>query len=122
MMDPAAALEHNGLRLNPATRTVRIEGSEVELTRTEFDLLLVLLRAGRVVRPKSELARGILLGEYDTGVFISEAEERAIEVHIANLRRKLGDNARKPRWVETVRGIGYRMAPKVVSAQEAAIR
>lgn len=104
-------LEHNGLRLNPATRTVWIDGAEVELTRTEFDLLLALMRAGRVVRPKSELARVIRAGEYDTGMYISEAEERTIEVHVGNMRRKLGDDARFPRWVETVRGVGYRLAP-----------
>jgi len=115
LVDRPAALVHNGLCLHPETRTVKVGGSEVGLTRTEFDLLLVLMRAGRVVRPKSDLARDIRSGTYDTGAFVSEAEERTIEVHVGNLRRKLGDDPRRPRWVETVRGVGYRMAPKVVS-------
>jgi DNA-binding response OmpR family regulator len=115
-MDRAGPFEHNGLRLDPATRTIRIEGSEVDLTRTQFDLLLALLRAGRVVRTKTQLACGVRPGEYDTGAFISEAEERAIEVHIANLRRKLSDDPRRPRWVETVRGVGYRLAPPAQGA------
>jgi DNA-binding response OmpR family regulator len=115
-------LPHNGLCLYPGTRSVRVAGAEIDLTRTEFDLLLSLMRAGRVVRPKSELARGIRVGGYDTGLYISEAEERSIEVHIGNLRRKLGDSPRLPRWVETVRGVGYRMAPKVTLTQETASR
>jgi len=49
--------------------------------------------------------------DYGTGAYISEADERTIEVHMANLRRKLGDDSRAPRWVKTVRGVGYRMAP-----------
>ena len=101
---------------------MKVAGSEVELTRTEFDLLLALMRAGRVVRPKAELARGIRSREYDTGAFVGEAEERTIEVHIGNLRRKLGDDPRLPRWVETVRGVGYRMAPKVATGQDPASR
>jgi DNA-binding response OmpR family regulator len=90
---------------------VRVDGTAVDLTRTEFDLLLAFMEAGRVVRPKTELVRGIRAGEYDTGGFISEADERTIEVHVGNLRRKLGDDSRYPRWVETVRGVGYRLAP-----------
>lgn len=120
-VDPAP-LVHDGLCLYPATRTVRVAGVEIDLTRTEFDLLLALMRAGRVVRTKSELARGIRSGEYDTGLYVSEAEERSIEVHIGNLRRKLGDSPRLPRWVETVRGVGYRMTPKVTVTQDRASR
>src|SRR5690349_5936452 len=115
-------LVHNGLCVCPATRTVRVEGAEVDLTRTEFELLLALMRAGRVVRPKNELARVIRAGEYDTGLYVSEAEERTIEVHVGNLRRKLGDAPRLPRWVETVRGVGYRMAPKTTVTQGTASR
>jgi DNA-binding response OmpR family regulator len=122
LTDRPETLVHNGLCLNPGTRTVRAGGSEIELTRTEFDLLLRLMRAGRVVRPKSELARSIRSGGYDTGAFVSEAEERTIEVHVGNLRRKLGDDPRLPRWVETVRGVGYRMAPKVTTLQDSASR
>ena len=40
---------------------------------------------------------------------MSEADERTVEVHMGNLRRKLGDDPRRARWVETLRGVGYRM-------------
>ncbi len=109
---PAARVwEHNGLRLNPSTRTAEVAGAEVGLTRTEFDLLQMLMEGGRIVRSKGELARKLRFEEYDTGSFVSQADEKVVEVHIANLRRKLGDNPRLPRWVETMRGVGYRMTP-----------
>ena len=108
---PAGMLSHNGLTLDPGTRTTEIGGTAVDLTRTEFDLLHALMDGGRLVRTKTDLVRRLRGEEYDTGSFISEADERTIEVHIGNLRRKLGDDTRSPRWLETVRGVGYRLAP-----------
>ncbi|UWX97987.1 response regulator transcription factor [Arthrobacter zhaoxinii] len=105
-------LAHNGLTLNPGTRTTEIEGNSVELTRTEFDLLQALLEGGRLVRTKTDLVRRLRGEEYDTGSFISDADERTVEVHVGNLRRKLGDDSKSPRWLETVRGVGYRLAPQ----------
>jgi DNA-binding response OmpR family regulator len=105
---------HNGLLLNHRTRTTEVNGQEIELTRTEFDLLHALMEGGRVVRTKTDLVRRLRYEDYDTGSFIGDADMRAIEVHIGNLRRKLGDNSREPRWLETVRGVGYRLAPKAL--------
>jgi DNA-binding response OmpR family regulator len=105
---------HNGLLLNHRTRTTEVNGQEIELTRTEFDLLHALMESGRVVRTKTDLVRRLRYEDYDTGSFIGDADMRAIEVHIGNLRRKLGDNSREPRWLETVRGVGYRLAPKTL--------
>jgi two-component system OmpR family response regulator len=68
------------------------------------------------VRTTAGLARRLQMKDYDTGQYISESEERAVQVHIANLRRKLGDSPQAPKWVETVRGVGYRMAPKSSTA------
>jgi two-component system, OmpR family, response regulator len=110
--EESASYVHNGLTLNHKTRTAMVEGAEVELTRTEFDLLHALLESGRVVRTKTDLVRRLRYEEYDTGSFISDADERAIEVHVGNLRRKLGDNSRSPKWLETVRGVGYRLTQK----------
>ncbi len=104
-------LAHNGLTLDPGTRTTEINGAGVELTRTEFDLLQALLEGGRLVRTKTDLVRRLRGEEYDTGSFISDADERTVEVHVGNLRRKLGDDSKAPRWLETVRGVGYRLAP-----------
>ncbi|MCC3277246.1 MULTISPECIES: response regulator transcription factor [unclassified Arthrobacter] len=105
------AFGHNGLTLDPGTRTTEINGQAVELTRTEFDLLHALLEGGRLVRTKTDLVRRLRGEEYDTGSFISDADERTIEVHVGNLRRKLGDDSKSPRWLETVRGVGYRLTP-----------
>lgn len=99
--------EHNGLRLNSAEHRVRLDGDDVDLTRTEFSLLEALLTAGRRVLSKTELAE--ILRREDAAFYVSEADKRAIEVHLANLRRKLGDPPSKPRWIETVRGVGYRL-------------
>jgi DNA-binding response OmpR family regulator len=109
----SGALVHNGLLIDHSTRTAQLEGRDVELTRTEFDLLHALMESGRVVRTKPDLVRRLRYEHYDTGAFVSDADERAVEVHIGNLRRKLGDDPRSPRWLETVRGVGYRLAPQV---------
>ncbi|MFE7844702.1 response regulator transcription factor [Microbacterium sp. NPDC057407] len=102
-------LEHQGLRLNTDMRVVTVDGEDLDLTRSEFDILADLLAAGRRVRGKSDLAL-MLRGEQFTGVeFVSDSDARAIEVHVANLRRKLGESPTNPRWIETVRGVGYRL-------------
>lgn len=107
-----ADFEHNGLTLSEGTRTAEFEGLRIELTRTQFDLLLVLLENGRLVQTKADLVRRLRNEPYDTGSYVSTAEERTVEVHMGNLRKRLGDDSRAPRWVETVRGIGYRLAPQ----------
>ena len=101
---------HNGLRLNPAERLVQLGGAQLDLTRTEFDLLGALLASHRKVRSKNDLAL-LLRGEaYASAYPVNEADRRAVEVHMGNLRRKLGDSSTSPRWLETVRGVGYRLA------------
>ncbi|MCT9624772.1 response regulator transcription factor [Pseudarthrobacter sp. SL88] len=102
---------HNGLELSYASRTVLVDGTEMNLTRTEFELLHALLEAGRTVRTKSDLVRRLRDEDYDVGSYISEADERSVEVHMGNLRKKLGDSPQQPRWLQTVRGVGYRLAP-----------
>ena len=102
---------HNGLDLSYESRTVAVDGQELSLTRTEFDLLHALLEAGRMVRTKADLVRRLRDEPYDVGSYISEADERSVEVHMGNLRKKLGDSAQNPRWLQTVRGVGYRLAP-----------
>lgn len=104
---------HNGLELSYASRTVLVDGREMNLTRTEFELLHALLEAGRTVRTKSDLVRRLRDEDYDVGSYISEADERSVEVHMGNLRKKLGDSPQQPRWLQTVRGVGYRLAPSV---------
>jgi DNA-binding response OmpR family regulator len=83
----------------------------LDLTRTQFDLLLVLMENGRVVQTKADLVRRLRNEPYSTGSFVTTGEERAVEVHLGNLRKRLGDSSRSPLWIETVRGVGYRLAP-----------
>jgi DNA-binding response OmpR family regulator len=90
---------------------VVVDGKEMNLTRTEFELLHALLEAGRTVRTKADLVRRLRDEDYDVGSYISEADERSVEVHMGNLRKKLGDSPQQPRWLQTVRGVGYRLAP-----------
>jgi DNA-binding response OmpR family regulator len=102
-------VEHNGLRLNLPMRIVRVDDEEIPLTRSEFDLLAALMQSGRRVRTKADLAL-LLRGEsYVTSHFVSEADKRGIEVHMGNLRKKIGESSATPRWIETVRGVGYRL-------------
>lgn len=112
--DPAQAaaeddgwLEHRGLRLHPDRRTAAVDGMPLDLTRSEFDLLQELLQAGSRVVSKHQLT--LALRGDRVSDFVSDHDLRTIEVHMANLRRKIGETAASPRWIETVRGVGYRL-------------
>jgi DNA-binding response OmpR family regulator len=74
----------------------------VDLTALEFSLLALLAREPGIVVP-----RQALLGELWGPEFVGD--DHLVDVHIANLRRKLGDEPASPRFVETVRGVGYRV-------------
>jgi DNA-binding response OmpR family regulator len=91
------------LKLDLRARRVWLAGGELELTRKEFDLLARLVRdAGNVV------SRETLMSEvWDENWFGST---KTLDVHIAGLRRKLGDSSAAPRYIETVRGVGFRCA------------
>jgi two-component system, OmpR family, response regulator RegX3 len=91
------------LRIDEAARRAWQAGTELELSRKEFDLLARLARdAGRVV------SRETLMSEvWDENWFGST---KTLDVHIAGLRRKLGDSPSAPRYIETVRGVGFRCA------------
>lgn len=104
-------LEHNGLALNAAARTVVVDGHDLGLTRSEFDLLHEMLRSNGAVRTKADLVRVVRGDYYGEDTYISDSDERAIEVHIGNLRRKLDEDPKNPRWLQTVRGVGYRLTP-----------
>ncbi len=107
---------HRDLQLDPDSRIVLVGGDELELTRTEFDLLATLMESKRRVRSKADLTL-VLRGEsYVTSYFVGEADKRAIEAHMTNLRRKLGDNPANPRYIETVRGVGYRLTSELMAA------
>jgi DNA-binding response OmpR family regulator len=91
-----------GLELDPAAREVTLGGSPVELTRLEFDLLETLSSEPRVAFSRPQLVERV----WGPGWF---GDDHLVDVHIANLRQKLGDDAAAPKYVRTVRGVGYRM-------------
>jgi two-component system response regulator RegX3 len=99
----AAALEVGDVSMNLETHRVTRGGEEVELTVKEFELLRVLLEhGGKVVR------RQALVGEvWDPSWFGST---KTVDVHVSALRRKLGDDPSDPRYVHTVRGVGFRFS------------
>lgn len=92
----------DGLEVDEARRSVRVDGTPVELTALEFNLLVVLAREPGVVRTRATLLERVWGVEY-------AGDDHLLDVHIANLRRKLGDESAAPRFVETVRGVGYRL-------------
>lgn len=91
-----ATIDWQGLVLDPERRTVEAEGEPLNLSRREFALLLALVERPGVVHSKPEL-EDILYGWQE------EVESNAVEVHIHNLRAKIGRDR-----IETVRGLGYR--------------
>ncbi|WP_122818450.1 response regulator transcription factor [Nocardioides pantholopis] len=97
------------LALDPGSRAVTVRGVPVELDRPEFDLLASLLETGPRVRSKADLVL-TMRGRYATSYFVTEADKNSVEEHLASLRRKLGDQSGRARYVEAVGGVGYRMA------------
>jgi DNA-binding response OmpR family regulator len=90
------------LEVDPGAREVRIRGTVVELTRIEFDLLDALSE-----RPRTAMTRAHLLQRvWGPNWF---GDDHVVDVHISKLRQKLGDDARAPRMLRTVRGVGYRL-------------
>jgi DNA-binding response OmpR family regulator len=91
------------LEISYASRTVRLGGEALNLTPIEFDLLFCLTEAAGRVLTRDQLLDSVGGRSYD--VF-----DRSIDVHISSLRRKLGDDSRKPRFIKTVRSAGYMFA------------
>lgn len=90
-----------GLEVDVARRVVRADDRPIELTRTEFDILAHLAREPGVVVDRPSLLASVWGPGYD--------DDHVVDVHVANLRRKLDDDPERPRFVETVRGVGYRL-------------
>lgn len=99
--DPAVVV--GGLRIDPRSREVRLDGELVDLTPREFDLLHYLAtRRGQVIT-KRELLTQVWQIPYG-------GADKTIDVHLSWLRRKLGESADRPRFLHTVRGVGVRFA------------
>jgi DNA-binding response OmpR family regulator len=92
------------LEINQEARTARLGGQMLALTPIEFDLLLCLAKAAGRVLSRDQLLDAVAGRSY-------EVFDRSIDVHISSLRRKLGDSSRAPRFIKTVRSIGYMFSP-----------
>lgn len=98
--DPAITV--GGLVIDSRSREVTLDGEPIELTRKEFDLLHVLARrAGEVVTKKDLLA--------EVWQLAWGGSDRTVDVHLSWLRRKLGESAKEPRYLQSVRGVGVRL-------------
>jgi DNA-binding response OmpR family regulator len=97
---PQVELAVGGLRIDPDARAVTVDGKAVALTAIEYGLLVALVRHKGRVRSRDQL-----LHEASERRF--ENFDRSVDVHIASLRRKLGDNSRSARFIRTVRAAGY---------------
>ncbi len=94
-------LEFGELTIDVSGHKALVNGEEVDLTASEFKLLTTLSRYPGRVYSRMELVEKVL--GYDF-----EGYERTIDSHVKNLRAKLGDNPRDPKWLHTVHGVGYR--------------
>ena len=88
------------LKVNEESHTVSIDGENLELTALEFAILVSLIRAKGRVKTREALLDEVSERKFD--VF-----DRSIDVHVSSLRKKLGDDAKNPRFIKTVRGVGY---------------
>lgn len=96
-----AVLDQRGLRLEPGRHRVTLEGAEVLLKPREFDLLSLLMAHPGQVLGRERILERVWGFDYD-------GDSRTVDTHVKTLREKLGDDAERPRWIETVRGVGYR--------------
>jgi DNA-binding response OmpR family regulator len=94
-------LEFDGITLDLAGRQVRTDGRNLDLSALEFDLLAALASAPGRVFTRAQLLERVWGWDYF-------GAERVVDVHIGNLRKTLGDDASDPRFVGTVRGVGYK--------------
>ena len=99
-------LRHADLVIDVDRHEVRRDAERITLSAAEFRLLVALVEGGGRV-----LSRESLLDTLH-GAGESEALDRTVDVYIGRLREKLGDDAERPRYVATVRGVGYRAAPE----------
>lgn len=95
-----STIEHHQFQVDCAKREALINGKTLELTNAEFNILEMLIKSPGQAFSKEELTEYALGRKYT-------AYDRSIDVHISNLRNKLGDHSTKNPWIKTVRGFGY---------------
>jgi DNA-binding response OmpR family regulator len=101
---PGALRSFGEVEVDLEVREVTVAGTVVDLTRTEFDLLAVL-----VAEPRRAFSREDLISAVWGGGWFGDSH--IVDVHMANLRAKLGEDGRDPQHIKTVRGVGFRLDP-----------
>ena len=100
-LEGSKQIAHAGpVRVDHLSRSAKINGTPLELTPVEFELLYHLVKSAGRVLSRDQLLDRVVGRDYD--VF-----DRSIDVHISSLRRKLNDDPRTPRLIKTVRSVGY---------------
>ncbi len=99
---PAKDLTCGALILNEDTHVATLRGEAIELTALEFAILTSLLKAKGRVKTRETLLEEVSDRRFD--IF-----DRSIDVHVSQLRRKLGDDPKQPRFIRTIRGVGYKL-------------
>lgn len=102
---PGMVVEHDGLRVDPTSRTVEVDGALVELTRREFDLLHHLASHPGQVFSRTDLLRAV----WDSSP--EWQDPSTVTVHVRRLRAKVERDPEEPRWLTTQWGVGYRFDP-----------
>ena len=105
--EPALTFDAGRLCVDPDRHQALVVGNPVELTPSEFKLLLALARSPGRVFSRFELINRVQGHDYD-------GYERTIDAHVKNLRRKIEPDPGRPRYVQTVHGVGYRLAASVI--------
>ncbi|MFT8638051.1 MAG: response regulator transcription factor [Pseudoclavibacter sp.] len=90
------------LEIDPSSREARLTGDRLQLTRTEFDLLLHLAENPKRVFTRDQLMETVWGARWS-------ADSQLVDVHIGHLRKKLGERAAGAKYIQTIRGVGYRM-------------
>ena len=98
------------LTVDTTTGQTSRDGRSLSLTDPQLQLLVSLLGSGRRVRSKADLVLALRGEQFVTSHFVNEADKRAVEGHIAGLRQTLGDDEASPKYIETVKGVGFRLA------------
>ena len=112
--DTTPILEQAGLVVDRDRHTVAVDGRAVDVTAVEFRLLVAILESNGHVLSRDQLLDAVY------GSNVGEILDRTIDVHVGRLRSKLGDPAESPRFIATVRGAGYRLAPQPAGSAAAA--
>ena len=104
MREGSRVVTIGGLQIDPESREVHADGRAVDLTPTEFELLSTLASRPRAAFTRQKLIEAVWGRDWFGG-------DHVVDVHVGNLRKKLDDNPSEPRFVRTVRGVGYTMGP-----------